>query len=331
MGQVLVQLSVAIIIPAYNEEQAIQGTIEDYKQEFPEARIIVVDNASTDKTAEQAKAVLRPVQDQLFFEAKQGKGYAVRKALSRVSADIFILTDGDMTYPASEAKKCFRILLKERCDLVTGDRQSSGSYKSQNKRFGHNVGNHLLTRFISALSGQNFNDVLSGLRIISRPFARQIAISSDGFQLETELTILSAHLNCDVVELPISYLERPPGSVSKLRSFLDGRKIIIFALMNFLFYRPLACWTVISSLGLFFCAILMLRPFSDYFSFGELTMNYSGSFAAAGAILTSLGVAGFISILMHFTVRLSRQRQEASLLEAKREWNSKLDSCQPDV
>jgi len=136
---------VAIIVPAYNEEASIGQTIEDYKNFFPEAVFVVVDNNSTDRTSEVAQRYLNPLTDFLLHETKQGKGAAVKSALSRVSSQIYIMTDADLTYPACDARKLFDTITEVRCDMVVGDRVSDGVYAKQNVRFGHSAGNKLLS------------------------------------------------------------------------------------------------------------------------------------------------------------------------------------------
>ncbi len=230
---------ICIVIPAYNEEKAIAETIRDYREHFPDAAIVVVDNNSSDKTSECAQAELADSKGFVIFEPLQGKGNAVKTGLSRVDADIYIMTDGDGTYPAYDARKLLGVMLENRCDMVVGDRLSGGSYMKQNKRAGHNFGNKFLSNYISSLSGQQYRDVLSGLRIMSRPFVAALDVRSSGFQLETELNIIAAYLRANVIELPIEYLSRPEGSFSKLSTYRDGIRILQFAILNWIAFYPL--------------------------------------------------------------------------------------------
>ena len=177
-------MDLCIIIPAYNESHAIAKTIGDYQSTFPDARIVVIDNNSTDDTGGIARAVLRDKKDVLLTERRQGKGAAVKNGLSRISSDIYIMVDGDGTYRASDAARLLKVLTDERCDMVVGDRVSGGTYASQNTRPGHNLGNRFLTSFISFLAGQKYVDVLSGLRVMSRAFVNVLDVRSSGFQLE---------------------------------------------------------------------------------------------------------------------------------------------------
>tara|TARA_R110001606_G_scaffold128011_10_gene262462 strand:+ start:636 stop:1274 length:639 start_codon:yes stop_codon:yes gene_type:complete len=197
-----------IVVPAYNEEIALAKTMQEYMQEFPEATFIVVDNNSSDNTAEEAKSVLRPT-DFLLFEGEQGKGAAMRAGLARLDASIYLVTDADLTYPARDARAVVERLKAGRLDMVVGDRLSSGGYATQNRRFGHSAGNALLTFIISLFLKRRYNDVLSGLRAFSAPFLHSTTIRARGFQVETELNIAAAYLNAKVVEVPIQYGERP--------------------------------------------------------------------------------------------------------------------------
>jgi len=248
-----------IVIPAYNEERAIAQTVRDYKQAFPKAAVVVVDNNSSDGTSAAARAELDPQSDLLIVERQKGKGAAVKAGLSRISAEIYIMTDGDGTYPAKDAARLVEIMMKERCDMVVGDRISGGTYMKQNSRAGHNFGNQFLTRYISFMAGQKYYDVLSGLRIMSRPFTNMLDIRSSGFQLETELNIVAAYVRAKVIEAPIDYLARPEGSESKLNTVRDGLRIAWFALLNWIAFYPMHAFGLLAGLSLGISAVLGIR------------------------------------------------------------------------
>ena len=169
-------MKICVLIPAYNEAATIRETIDDYRRAFPTAVFVVIDNNSTDATSKVAGGALDFSRDYLLSEAKQGKGVAVKTGLSRVPADVYIMTDGDNTYPGDDAAQLVDILVKSRCDMVVGDRVSGGTYAAQNDRLGHSLGNRFLTWYISVLAGQGYRDVLSGLRIMSRPFVSMLDV-----------------------------------------------------------------------------------------------------------------------------------------------------------
>jgi len=315
---------ICIVIPAYNEEKAIRDTIRDYRKQFPGAAIVVVDNNSSDNTATYAKAELADTANgYVISEPLQGKGNAVKTGLSRLDADIYIMTDGDGTYPAQDARKLVEELLERRCDMVVGDRISEGSYMKQNKRAGHNFGNRFLSNYISSLAGQQFRDVLSGLRIMSRPFVSALDVRSSGFQLETELNIIAAYLRANVVELPIEYLQRPEGSFSKLSTYRDGLKILQFAILNWIAFYPLRAFGILALMAFVISGILGSWVFYVFFKTGEMPYPSTAVLAAA------LGLVGLQSIFTGLSLRITgrntRRTDISRLIEERRRWNFKLD------
>jgi glycosyltransferase involved in cell wall biosynthesis len=316
-------LDLSIIIPAYNESHTIAKTIGDFQATFPDARIVVIDNNSTDNTGLIAKGVLRDDRDLLLTERRQGKGIAVKNGLSRVSSDVYIMVDGDGTYRASDAARLLKALLDERCDMVVGDRVSRGTYAGQNIRLGHDIGNRFLTRFISFLAGQKYVDVLSGLRVMSRPFVNVLDVRSAGFQLETELNVIAAYARAEVIEIPIDYLQRPEGSKSKLNTVGDGIKIIWFALINWLSFYPLQPLGILAAVAFAISGILGVRVFIIYFEIGQMPYS-STAIAAAAAGLVGLQSI-FAGLVLRILMRERRRSEVARLLDMRRLWNAKLD------
>jgi len=314
--------SLCIVIPAYNESHAIADTIQEYKRAFSNARIVVVDNNSTDNTSVAAQTVLDPKSDHLLFEGRQGKGFAVKKGLSRVSADIYIVTDGDLTYPAQDACRLFQELLATRADMVVGDRLSGGSYKSQNTRFGHGFGNTILTAVVSGLSDHSYRDVLSGLRVVSRPFVSMLDLRSAGFQLESELNVIAAHLRADVIEIPIAYRKRREGSYSKLDTIADGFRILYFALTNWIAFFPMQAFSIFALVALTVAAGLGFRVIAGFIEYG---LPYTTTAVAAATAGVCGVLALFTGIILRILGRNDRRRDIANFLEVKRQWNAKLD------
>ena len=315
-------INLCVIIPAYNEENTIIDTVNDYKSAFPNARIIVIDNDSSDETAKKAKQILDLKKDLLITEIQKGKGFAVKAGISRLEADIYIMTDGDDTYPASDAKKLVEIMLNTRVDMLIGDRMSGGSYSSQNKRLGHNLGNKSMSFVISKLTGKKFNDVFSGLRIMSRPLVNSLDISSPGFQLETELNVLSAYLRADIQEVQISYNARKGDSSSKLNTFRDGFKILRFAFFNWLLFVPLQPFLILATLMLLLSFGLGYRIISGFLATG---FNYSTTAVVASASILIAICSIFFGLSLHIIGRNNRRREIAAFLEEKRKWNTRLD------
>jgi len=319
-------LNLCIIIPAYNEEHAIGQCLAEYRQAFPDARIVVIDNNSNDGTADKAKDHLTSPNDLILFEGQQGKGFAVKAGLSRIEADAYLVVDGDATYPADDARRLVGQMLETRADMVVGDRLSEGAYAKQNKRIGHSSGNGLLTYIVSKLAGQSFNDVLSGLRVLSRPFVTALDVRSSGFQLETEMTVIAAYLRAHVVEMPINYRARGVGSYSKLNAMRDGVRILNFAISNWIAFAPMQPFMILAILSGGITAILGLRILSAFFA-GDIAAGstYTTTAAATVAFALVFALSLFFGVALRILGRNDRRREIARFLERKRQWNTRLD------
>ena len=226
---------IAVLIPCYNEELTVEKVVTDFKRELPAADIYVYDNNSKDKTADLASAAGAIVRK----ETAQGKGNVVRTMFKNIDADVYILVDGDDTYPADEVHKLIQPVLEGNADMVIGDRLSNGTYFEENKRGFHGFGNNLVKNLINFLFKSNINDIMTGYRVYSRRFVKNMPVMSSGFQIETEMTIFSLVYRMKLVEIPITYRDRPAGSESKLNTFSDGFKVLVKLFDLFKNYRPM--------------------------------------------------------------------------------------------
>ena len=172
---------IAVLIPCYNEETTIAATVADFRKALPRAVVHVYDNNSTDRTARFAHAAGARV----TTEAMQGKGHVVRSMFRDVEADVYVMVDGDRTYPADRARDLIAPILEGRADMAVGDRHSNDSYRLENKRPLHQAGNALIPWLINRLWGAHLRDVMSGYRAFNRRFVKQIAVLSTGFEVET--------------------------------------------------------------------------------------------------------------------------------------------------
>lgn len=315
-------MKTCVVIPAYNEANAIADTIKEYREAFPDSCIVVVDNNSTDATSENAWRCLNRDTDLLLVEHKQGKGFAVKTGLSRVDADIYILTDGDATYPAQDAKRLYNEMLERRCDMMVGDRVSGGAYAAQNTRPGHSWGNKLLTSAISSLAGQKYKDVLSGLRVMSRPFVSNLDVRSSGFQLETEMNVVAAYLRADVIESPIDYRQRGEDSHSKLNTIHDGIRILRFAFINWVSFAPMQLFMILASAMSILSLLLIYRVIEGYINTGW-PYTTTATAAVATGLIAILSV--FFGLALRISGRNMRRFEISRFLEMKRVWNKGLD------
>lgn len=213
--------SIAVILPAYNEELTIAGTLRAFHAVMPDAFFYVVDNNSTDATAHIAEETLANLgaQGGLLHEARQGKGNAVRRAFFEIDADVYVLVDADMTYPAEALPQLVAPILAGEADMVYGDRLSEGDYARQNRRTFHGFGNSLVQGLVNAVSGTHFTDIMTGYRALSRAFVKSYPVLVEGFQLETDISLFAAQARLRVLGIPIRYVDRPEGSYSKLNTF----------------------------------------------------------------------------------------------------------------
>lgn len=233
---------IAVLIPCYNEEKTIGKVVDDFKKALPEADIFVYDNNSTDKSCEIAKekgAIIRN-------ELRQGKGYVVRRMFIDIDADIYIMVDGDDTYPAEEVRKLMKPIEDGVADMVVGDRLQNleeGEMKSLNL-----FGNKMIRSFLNMLFRANLRDILSGYRVFNKEFVRNVPIRSEGFEIETEITLKALERDMRIFEVPTSFQDRPDGSHSKINHVSDGIRIMRTMLRILRDYRPFVFFTGLSTL-----------------------------------------------------------------------------------
>ena len=238
-------MRIAVLVPCFNEEAAVASVIADFRKALPTAQIHIYDNNSKDRTV----AVARAAGAQVRSERRQGKGHVVRRMFADVDADVYVLVDGDATYDAPSAPGMIERLVNDHLDMVVGSRvyQEQAEY-----RRGHRTGNWLLTSFLSSVFGQAFTDILSGYRVFSRRFVKSFPVLSDGFEIETELTVHALELAMPVAEVETPYYARPEGSVSKLNTWRDGFRILGTILKLYRSEKPLRFFAIIG----FFLALV---------------------------------------------------------------------------
>lgn len=226
-------LSIAVLLPCYNEEVTIGKVVRDFKAALPDATVYMYDNNSTDRTAEIAAAEGAIVRR----EPRQGKGNVIRAMFEDIDADVYVMADGDDTYPADAAPAMVSKVL-DGYDMVIGDRLSS-TYFQENKRPFHNFGNRLVRGSINHLFGAHVTDIMTGYRAFNFTFVKTYPVLSRGFEVETEMTIHSLNNNLRLYEMPIQYRDRPEGSVSKLDTVGDGIKVMSTIFRMIREYKPL--------------------------------------------------------------------------------------------
>lgn len=287
----MVRDGIAVIIPCYNEALTIGKVIDDFRSELPEATAYVYDNNSTDGTAEIARTRGAIVK----YEPRQGKGNVCRQMFRDIDADCYLMVDGDDTYPAESARSLCAPILAGEADMVVGDRLSNGTYAQQNARAFHGFGNDLVRAMIRWIYGYGFEDVMTGYRAMSRPFVKTFPVLSEGFQIETELSIHAVDRRWRIADVPVEYRNRPEGSVSKLNTVRDGLKVIAMIGTLFKDYRPLKFFSLVALLfcigGL--CAGILVV--TEYLATGLVPRFPTAILAVALMFMAALSLAtGFI-------------------------------------
>jgi glycosyltransferase involved in cell wall biosynthesis len=284
-------VKIAVLIPCYNEEKTIEQVVGDFRRELPEATIYVYDNNSTDRTAEvaaRAGAVVRR-------ERRQGKGNVVRSMFRDVDADVYVMVDGDNTYPAEFVHQLIQPILDGEADMVSGDRLSNGSYVQENKRPFHNLGNHMVKVLINRLFHADLRDIMTGYRAFNRRFVKNMPVASEGFEIETEMTLHALDKKFSIVEIPIDYRDRPEGSFSKLNTFSDGMRVLKTVFWIFKDYKPLAFFSF-CALVFFLAGLAMGIPvISEYLATGWISKLPSAVLAVGLMMLATTSLtSGFI-------------------------------------
>ncbi|MBN8216026.1 MAG: glycosyltransferase [Spirochaetes bacterium] len=298
---------IAVLIPCYNEESTISETVRDFRKALPRAVIHVYDNNSTDDTAR----VARKAGARVTGEPLQGKGHVIRSMFREVEADVYVMVDGDRTYPAESVHELLAPVLEGRADMAVGDRHSNESYRLENKRPFHQAGNALIPWLINRLWHADLRDVMSGYRAFNRRFVKQIAVLTAGFEVETELTLNALDARMRIVEIPVRYRDRPAGSFSKLHTFRDGWRILVLILAILKDYRPLFFFGLIAAIFALAGSLSGAIPVVDFLRFRFVYHVPLAILATGLGILSMISLS--IGLVLDTLTRQHRIRTEISL------------------
>ncbi|MCL2493705.1 MAG: glycosyltransferase [Clostridiales bacterium] len=299
-------MSIAVLIPCYNESQTIEKVVRDFRAALPEADIYVYDNNSKDGTDEIARAAGAIVR----YERKQGKGNVIRTMFREIDADCYLMIDGDDTYPAENARTMVDLVLNEGADMVVGDRLSS-TYFTENKRQFHNAGNKTVRKLVNRLFHGNVTDIMTGYRAFSPLFVKTFPVLSTGFEIETEMTIHALNKNMNLAEVPVGYRDRPEGSVSKLNTVTDGVKVLKTIAILYKNYKPLQFFGIIAIVFFLLTLAIFLPMVYLYFVTGEVPHGLS---LIASGFLFLAGVLSFIcGLILNTIVGQNRQNFEMTI------------------
>lgn len=291
--------AIAILIPCLNEERTIAEVVKAFRTQLPNASIFVFDNNSTDETAARAVEAGAVV----IQEPRQGKGFVVQSMFIRVDADVYVMVDGDDTYPASSVHELIAPIVNREADMVVGSRLH-GNTRSEFKQM-NRLGNRLVLRVLNSMFGVNLTDILSGYRAFNRKFVKSIPVFGGGFEIETELTIKAITRGFRIVEVPTELKARPEGSHSKIRFFRDGLIIVNTILALFRDYKPLTFFGVTG------VSLLALAAIAGVFATFEIIRGQTIARPVTAIVAVGLGVSGLlllaVGLVLHSIARRSQE------------------------
>ena len=275
-----------VAIPCYNEATTIAKVVSDFRKELPEAEILVVDNASSDDSGARAAAAGARV----VREKRRGKGYVMQTILETVDADVCVIVDGDDTYFAEDVHQLLLPVTSDQADMVVGDRLKEATSVALNDL--HRFGNRAILAIINMAFRTDFQDVLSGYRVMNRKFMNAVPLIAGGFETETELTLQALEKGMVIREMPIRYRARPVGSVSKLSPFADGYRILITMAVLLRNHRPLYFFSSIA-VGLLvadgvYAAALLAHRLPPYGRLVHLGVMGGVALVACGLVLIGI-------------------------------------------
>lgn len=279
---------IAVLVPCYNEEVTVGAVVRDFRAALPMADIYVYDNNSTDRTCDVARAAGAIVRKEFL----QGKGNVIRRMFADVDADYYVLVDGDATYEAGAAPRMVKTAIDDLLDMVTGQRITD---RKAAYRFGHVLGNKVLTMLVQRFFGRATDDMLSGYRVFSRRFVKSFPALSSGFETETEFTVHALQLSMPIGEIPTRYIERPEGSTSKLNTWREGIRILTTIVQLIKQERPLLFFCVIGAVLALSGILLGLPVVTDFMRTGQVPRLPTAVLATGCEILAALSlVCGLI-------------------------------------
>ncbi len=310
---------IAVLIPCYNEELTVEKVIKDFRRELPDADIYVYDNNSKDKTADIAVkngAILR-------HEYKQGKGNVVRSMFYDIDADLYIMVDGDDTYPAEFVHELIKPVEEGKADMCIGDRLSNGTYQKENKRPFHEFGNNLVKKSINVLFKTDLKDIMTGYRVFNKKFVKNMPVMTNKFEIETEMSLYALDKGFVIKEIPILYRDRPEGSVSKLNTVSDGLKVLKTIFKMYKDYKPLRFFSYIAIILFLIGLIVGLPVIIEFFKTKYIT-KVPSAILATGLVTLSVIIAQ-CGVILDTVVRLNRENYQLSLLKYKQYEDLKKD------
>jgi len=296
---------IAVLLPCYNEEAAIGATVAGFRAALPDATVYVYDNNSRDRTREiaaKAGAVVRS-------ERQQGKGHVVRRMFADIDADVYVMADGDLTYDPAASPAMVEMLLADQLDMIVGTRrhEEKGAYRG-----GHVLGNRIFTGLLSGLFGRSFSDIFSGYRVFSRRFVKSFPVLSEGFEIETEMSVHALELRMPVGEVETAYGARPEGSQSKLSTYGDGWRILKTIATLYRIERPVLFYGSIGAL-LVVAALILAVPLVRTYLHTGLVPRFPTAILITGMVIVAV-LCFFAGLILDTVTRGRREVRRLAYL-----------------
>jgi glycosyltransferase involved in cell wall biosynthesis len=283
---------VTFVIPAYNESESIAEVISDLKTRYPAAQIIVVDDGSTDDTAQAAASAGAQVYCHPY---NIGNGAAIKSGIRLVEGDIVVFMDGDGQHKPQDVERLLSFLPEY--DMVVGARSFSDQAS-----IGRAVGNKIYNLMASYVSKFSVQDLTSGFRAIKADLARSfLYLLPNTYSYPTTLTLGILRSGLSLKYVPIQAYQRQSGR-SNIRLFSDGLRFFMIITKICTFYSPLRIFLPVSA-ALFFFGLI------NYF----YSLITSGRFTNMSALLLTTSITIFMMGLVSEQIAQMRFERRAAL------------------
>jgi len=228
-----------------------------------------------------------------------------------IDADIYVMVDGDDTYPAEEVHKLIKPVQEGRADMAIGDRLTNGTYQKENKRHFHEFGNNLVRKSINVLFNTKLKDIMTGYRVFNKVFVKNMPVMSPKFEIETEMSLHALDKKFIIEEIPIVYRDRPEGSISKLNTVSDGMKVIKTIIKMFKDFKPRQFFWVIALIFVIIGLIVGIPVIVEFAKTGYITKVPSAILATG--IMTIALIIGQCGVILDTVVKQNRENYELQL------------------
>ena len=229
-----------------------------------------------------------------------------------IDADLYVMVDGDDTYPAEFVHKLIEPVVNEEADMTIGDRLSNGTYQQEIKKNFHEFGNNIVRGSINLLFNCKLKDIMTGYRVFSRTFVKNMPVMSPNFELETEMTLFALDKRFRIKEIPIVFRERPEGSESKINTFSDGIKVLKTIIKMFKDFKPRQFFWISALIIAIIGLIIGVPVIVEFAKTGYITKVPSAILATG--IMTIALIIAQCGVILDTVVKQNRENYELQLL-----------------